>query len=124
MKGLTDVLMRHPHVHVMTDDMYEKLVYGNFTFVTPAQVEPGLYERTLTVNGVSKAYAMTGWRIGFAGGPEDLIRAMAKVQGQSTSNPSSVSQAAAPVGADRAGGFTCPGATPPSWNGAIRWSKR
>ena len=95
MKGLTDVLMRHPHVHVMTDDMYEKLVYGNFTFVTPAQVEPGLYERTLTVNGVSKAYAMTGWRIGFAGGPEPLIKAMAKVQGQSTSNPSSVSQAAA-----------------------------
>ncbi len=95
MKGLTDVLMRHPHVHVLTDDMYEKLVYDNFTFVTPAEVEPGLIERTLTVNGVSKAYAMTGWRIGFAGGPQELIAAMAKVQGQSTSNPSSVSQAAA-----------------------------
>ena len=95
MKGLTDVLMRHPHVHVLTDDMYEKLVYDNFTFVTPAEVEPGLIDRTLTVNGVSKAYAMTGWRIGFAGGPQELIAAMAKVQGQSTSNPSSVSQAAA-----------------------------
>ena len=95
MKGLTDVLMRHPHVHIMTDDMYEKLVYGDFTFVTPAQVEPGLKERTLTVNGVSKAYAMTGWRIGFAGGSAELIKAMAKVQSQSTSNPSSVSQAAA-----------------------------
>lgn len=95
MKRLTDVLMRHPHVYIMTDDMYEKLVYGNFTFVTPAQVEPGLMDRTLTVNGVSKAYAMTGWRIGFAGGPEELIKAMAKIQSQSTSNPSSVSQAAA-----------------------------
>lgn len=95
MKALTDVLVRHPHVHVMTDDMYEKLVYDNFEFCTPAQVEPELYERTLTVNGVSKAYCMTGWRIGFAGGPKDLIKAMAKVQSQSTSNPSSVSQAAA-----------------------------
>jgi len=95
MKSLTDVLMRHEHVHIMTDDMYEKLVYGNFTFVTPAQVEPGLKNRTLTVNGVSKAYAMTGWRIGFAGGSPELIKAMAKIQSQSTSNPSSVSQAAA-----------------------------
>ncbi len=95
MKGLTDVLMRREHVHIMTDDMYEKLVYGNFTFVTPAEVEPGLTERTLTVNGVSKAYAMTGWRIGFAGGSPELIKAMAKIQSQSTSNPSSVSQAAA-----------------------------
>ena len=95
LKGLTDVLMRHPHVWVMTDDMYEHLVYDDFEFVTPAQVEPGLYDRTLTVNGVSKAYCMTGWRIGFAGGPVDLIKAMGKVQSQSTSNPSSVSQAAA-----------------------------
>ncbi|MGM0559891.1 MAG: aspartate transaminase [Pseudomonadota bacterium] len=95
MKALTDVLVRHPHVHVMTDDMYEKLVYDDFEFCTPAQVEPELYDRTLTVNGVSKAYCMTGWRIGFAGGPKELIKAMAKVQSQSTSNPSSVSQAAA-----------------------------
>jgi aspartate aminotransferase len=79
----------------MTDDMYEHLVYDDFQFVTPAQVEPALYERTLTVNGVSKAYCMTGWRIGYAGGPADLIKAMSKVQSQSTSNPSSVSQAAA-----------------------------
>ncbi len=95
MKALTDVLMRHPHVHVMTDDMYEHLVYDDFEFVTPAQVEPGLYDRTLTINGVSKAYAMTGWRIGYAGGPKDLIKAIAKVQSQSTTNPSSISQAAA-----------------------------
>ena len=72
MKKITDVLMRHPHVWVLTDDMYEHLVYGDFEFVTPAQVEPTLYERTLTMNGVSKAYAMTGWRIGYAGGPEKL----------------------------------------------------
>ncbi|MDF2094969.1 aspartate transaminase [Aquibaculum arenosum] len=95
MKALTDVLKRHPHVWVMTDDMYEKLVYDDFTFCTPAEVEPELFDRTLTVNGVSKAYCMTGWRIGFAGGPVELIKAMAKVQSQSTSNPSSVSQAAA-----------------------------
>ena len=95
MKRLTDVLMRHEHVWVLTDDMYEHLVYDDFQFVTPAQVEPGLYERTLTMNGVSKAYCMTGWRIGFAGGPQVLIKAMAKLQSQSTSNPSSVSQWAA-----------------------------
>jgi aspartate aminotransferase len=95
LKELTDVLMRHPHVWVMSDDMYEHLAYDDFKFCTPAQVEPGLYERTLTVNGVSKAYAMTGWRIGYAGGPEPLIRAMRKVQSQSTSNPCSVSQWAA-----------------------------
>ncbi len=95
LKGLTDVLMRHPHVWVMTDDMYEHLSYEGFEFCTPVEVEPGLYDRTLTVNGVSKAYAMTGWRIGYAGGPEHLIKAMGKVQSQSTSNPSSVSQAAA-----------------------------
>ncbi|MDA7426354.1 pyridoxal phosphate-dependent aminotransferase [Thalassococcus lentus] len=95
LKALTDVLMRHPHVWVMTDDMYEHLAYDDFEFVTPAQVEPGLYERTLTCNGVSKAYAMTGWRIGYAGGPEHLIAAMRKVQSQSTTNPSSISQWAA-----------------------------
>ena len=77
LKALTDVLVRHPHVWVMTDDMYEHLVYDDFVFTTPAQIEPALYERTLTVNGVSKAYCMTGWRIGFAGGPEPLIKAMA-----------------------------------------------
>lgn len=95
LKGLTDVLMRHPHVWVMTDDMYEHLAYDNFEFCTPAEVEPALYERTLTCNGVSKAYAMTGWRIGYAAGPVDLISAMRKIQSQSTSNPCSVSQWAA-----------------------------
>ena len=95
LKAITDVLLRHPHVRVMSDDMYEHLVYGDFAFCTPAQVEPRLYDRTLTVNGVSKAYAMTGWRIGYAAGPEDLIKAMRKVQSQSTSNPCSISQWAA-----------------------------
>ncbi|CUH78566.1 pyridoxal phosphate-dependent aminotransferase [Tropicibacter naphthalenivorans] len=95
LKALTDVLMRHPHVWVMTDDMYEHLAYDGFEFVTPAQVEPGLYDRTLTVNGVSKAYAMTGWRIGFAAGPVDLINAMRKLQSQSTTNPCTISQWAA-----------------------------
>jgi aspartate aminotransferase len=95
LKALTDVLVRHPHVWVMTDDMYEHLVYDDFVFTTPAQIEPALYERTLTVNGVSKAYCMTGWRIGFAGGPEPLIKAMAAIQSQSTSNPAAVSQWAA-----------------------------
>lgn len=95
LKALTDVLMRHPHVWVMTDDMYEHLVFDDFEFCTPAQVEPGLYDRTLTVNGVSKAYAMTGWRIGYAAGPEELIKGMRKVQSQSTSNPCSISQWAA-----------------------------
>ncbi len=95
LKALTDVLMRHPHVWVMSDDMYEHLVFGDFDFVTPAQIEPGLYDRTLTCNGVSKAYAMTGWRIGYAAGPEPLIKAIGKVQSQSTSNPCSVSQYAA-----------------------------
>ncbi|MGR3804524.1 pyridoxal phosphate-dependent aminotransferase [Marinibacterium profundimaris] len=92
LKALTDVLMRHPHVWVMSDDMYEHLVYDGFEFASPAQVEPGLYDRTLTVNGVSKAYAMTGWRIGYAGGPEPLIAAMRKIQSQSTTNPCSISQ--------------------------------
>jgi len=95
LKALTDVIVRHPDVWVMTDDMYEHLVYGEFTFHTVAEVEPALKERTLTVNGVSKAYAMTGWRIGYAGGPAHLIKAMAKIQSQSTSNPCSVSQYAA-----------------------------
>jgi len=95
LKALTDVLLRHPHVWVITDDMYEHLAYGDFEFCTPAEVEPQLYDRTLTVNGVSKAYAMTGWRIGYAAGPADLIAAMRKVQSQSTSNPCSVSQWAA-----------------------------
>ncbi|MEO9820669.1 MAG: pyridoxal phosphate-dependent aminotransferase [Paracoccaceae bacterium] len=95
LKDLTDVLMRHPHVWVLTDDMYEHLAYDDFQFCTPAQVEPDLYPRTLTVNGVSKAYAMTGWRIGYAAGPEHLIAAMRKIQSQSTSNPCSISQWAA-----------------------------
>ncbi len=95
LKALTDVLMRHPHVWVMTDDMYEHLAYDGFVFCTPAEVEPGLYDRTLTCNGVSKAYAMTGWRIGYAGGPVELISAMRKIQSQSTSNPCSISQWAA-----------------------------
>lgn len=94
-RALADVLLRHPHVWIMTDDMYEHLVYDEFVFTTPAQVEPALHERTLTVNGVSKAYAMTGWRIGYAGGPVQLIKAMAAIQSQSTSNPSSISQWAA-----------------------------
>lgn len=95
LQALTDVLMRHPHVWVMTDDMYEHLVFDDFEFCTPAQIEPGLYDRTLTVNGVSKAYAMTGWRIGYAAGPEMLIKAMAKIQSQSTTNPCTISQWAA-----------------------------
>lgn len=95
LKALTDVLVKHPHVWIMTDDMYEHLVYDDFEFTTVAEVEPQLYERTLSVNGVSKAYAMTGWRIGYAGGPTHLIKAMAKIQSQSTSNPSSISQWAA-----------------------------
>jgi aspartate aminotransferase len=95
LKALTDVLMRHPHVWVMSDDMYEHLVFDDFRFCTPAEVEPGLHDRTLTCNGVSKAYAMTGWRIGYAAGPVALIKAMGTIQSQSTSNPSSVSQYAA-----------------------------
>ncbi|MBV8186412.1 MAG: pyridoxal phosphate-dependent aminotransferase [Alphaproteobacteria bacterium] len=94
LRALTDVLLRHPHVWVLTDDMYEKLVYDDFVFTTPAEVEPRLYDRTLTMNGVSKAYNMTGWRIGYAAGPQKLIDAMITVQSQSTSNASSISQAA------------------------------
>jgi aspartate aminotransferase len=92
LKALTDVLMKHPHVWVLTDDMYEHLVYGEFTFTTPAQVEPRLYERTLTMNGLSKAYSMTGWRIGYAAGPEPLIKAMDLVQGQQTSGANTIAQ--------------------------------
>lgn len=95
MKALTDVLVKHPHVWVMTDDMYEHLVFDDFEFTTPAQIEPKLFDRTLTVNGVSKAYAMTGWRIGYAGGPAQLIKAMATIQSQATHAPSSISQWAA-----------------------------
>src|SRR5580658_3172880 len=94
LRGLCDVLLKHPQVHVLTDDMYEKLIYDDFQFATPAQVEPRLYDRTLTMNGVSKAYSMTGWRIGYAAGPQKLIDAMITVQSQSTSNASSISQAA------------------------------
>ncbi|MGN7752701.1 pyridoxal phosphate-dependent aminotransferase [Sinorhizobium sp. 22678] len=93
-RPLLEVLLRHPHVWLLVDDMYEHIVYDDFRFVTPAQLEPGLKNRTLTVNGVSKAYAMTGWRIGYAGGPRELIKAMAVVQSQATSCPSSISQAA------------------------------
>ena len=92
LRALADVLLKHPHVWVMTDDMYEHLVYDGFEYFTIAQVEPKLYDRTLTVNGVSKAYAMTGWRIGYAGGPEKLIATMRKIMSQSTSNPCSISQ--------------------------------
>lgn len=95
LKSLTDVLLRHEHVWILSDDMYEHLSYGDFKFVSPAQVEPKLYDRTLTMNGVSKAYAMTGWRIGYAGGPVSLIKAMAKIQSQQTSGTCSIAQWAA-----------------------------
>ncbi|MFN3507905.1 MAG: pyridoxal phosphate-dependent aminotransferase [Allorhizobium sp.] len=95
LKALTDVLLKHPHVWVLTDDMYEHLVFGDFVYYTPAQVEQKLYDRTLTMNGVSKAYAMTGWRIGYAAGPLPLIKAMDMIQGQQTSGACSVAQWAA-----------------------------
>jgi aspartate aminotransferase len=95
LKALTAVVCRHPHVWILTDDMYEHLVYGDFTFATPAEVEPELLDRTLTMNGVSKAYAMTGWRIGYAAGPEPLIKAMDMLQGQQTSGACSIAQWAA-----------------------------
>ncbi len=95
LKGLTDVLLRHPHVHILTDDIYEVLVYDGGKFATVAQVEPALQPRTLTMNGVSKSHAMTGWRIGYCTGPKELIGAMTKLQGQSTTNPSSIAQWAA-----------------------------
>jgi aspartate aminotransferase len=94
-KAITEVLLKHPHVWVLSDDIYEHLVYDDFVFSTPAEVEPRLYERTLTLNGVSKAYCMTGWRIGYAGGPEFLIKAIATLQSQSTTNPNSIAQWAA-----------------------------
>ncbi|WP_345820352.1 pyridoxal phosphate-dependent aminotransferase [Methylobacterium fujisawaense] len=100
MKALTDVLLRYPDVHILTDDIYEHLTYGDFEFVTPAQVEPELVERTLTMNGVSKGYAMTGWRIGYAAGPETLIKAMDFVQGQQTSGASTIAQWAAVAALD------------------------
>ncbi|THK38780.1 pyridoxal phosphate-dependent aminotransferase [Ensifer sp. MPMI2T] len=99
-RPLLEVLLKHPHVWLLVDDMYEHIVYDGFRFVTPAQLEPRLKDRTLTVNGVSKAYAMTGWRIGYAGGPRALIKAMAVVQSQATSCPSSVSQAASVAALD------------------------
>ena len=95
LKALGEVILRHPHVWVFADDMYEHIIYDDFCFATIAQVVPALFERTLTVNGCSKAYAMTGWRIGFAGGAAWLVKAMAKLQSQSTSNPCSIAQAAA-----------------------------
>ena len=95
LKDLGEVLKKHPHILILADDIYEHLVYNDFEFTTIAEVCPELYDRTLTMNGVSKAYAMTGWRIGYGAGPVEMIKAMSKVQGQSTSNPSSISQAAA-----------------------------
>jgi aspartate aminotransferase len=95
LRALADVLVKYPDIWILTDDMYEHLVYGDFEYWTIAQVEPALYDRTLTMNGVSKAYAMTGWRIGYAAGPEPLIKAMGKVMSQTTSNPCSISQWAA-----------------------------
>ncbi len=100
LKAITDVLMRHPHVWVLTDDMYEHLTYGDFEYVTPAQIEPGLYARTLTLNGVSKSYAMTGWRIGYAAGPEHLVKAMDFIQGQQTSGACTIAQWAAVAALD------------------------
>ncbi|MEP6967782.1 MAG: pyridoxal phosphate-dependent aminotransferase [Pseudomonadota bacterium] len=108
--GLAEVLLRHPRVWVLTDDMYEHLVFGDFAFRTIAQVEPALYDRTLTMNGVSKAYAMTGWRIGYAGGPEPLIGAMRKVMTQTTSNPASISQWAAVEALNGTQAFIAPNA--------------
>jgi aspartate aminotransferase len=105
LRALGEVLMRHPHVQILSDDMYEHIVYEGFEFATIAQVCPELYNRTLTVNGASKAYSMTGWRIGFAGGPAPLIKAMAKLQSQSTSNPCSIAQAAATAALNGPQGF-------------------
>jgi aspartate aminotransferase len=110
LKGLTDVLMRHPQVWVLSDDMYEHIAFDGFTFCTPAEVEPGLMDRTLTMNGVSKAYAMTGWRIGYAAGPAELIGGIAKIQSQSTSNPCSISQWAAVAALDGPQDFLAPNA--------------
>jgi len=103
--AIAEVLRRHPHVWIMTDDMYEHILYDDFEFATIAQVAPDLYDRTLTINGCSKAYSMTGWRIGFAGGPVEIIKAMAKLQSQSTSNPCSIAQAAATAALNGDQGF-------------------
>lgn len=100
MKALTDVLLRHPHVWIIADDIYEHIVYDDFRFVTPAEVEPRLYDRTLTINGVSKAYSMTGWRIGYAGGPERVIKAIISILSQNNGNPCSISQVAATAALD------------------------
>lgn len=108
LKALGDVLLKHPHVTILTDDMYEHLMYDDCVFATIAEVIPELYDRTLTMNGVSKAYAMTGWRIGYAGGPEWLIKAMAKVMSQSTSNPTSISQWAAVAALNSSHDFMVP----------------
>lgn len=105
LKALADVLIQHPHVYVLSDDIYEHLVFDAFKFAAIAAVEPRLYDRTLTLNGVSKSYSMTGWRIGYAGGPVPLIKAMAKLQSQSTSNPTSISQAAAVAALNGPHGF-------------------
>src|ERR1700754_146698 len=110
LRAVADVLLRHPHVWILTDDMYEHLLFDDFEFWTIAQVEPALYDRTLTMNGVSKAYAMTGWRIGYAAGPEPLIKAMAKVMSQTTSNPCSISQWAAVEALNGAQDFIKPNA--------------
>ena len=110
LKALADVLLRYPQIWILTDDMYEHLVYGEFEYTTIAQVEPGLYDRTLTMNGVSKAYAMTGWRIGYAAGPEPLIKAMGKVMTQTTSNPCSISQWAAVEALNGSQAFIAPNA--------------
>ena len=100
LKALTDVLVKHSQVWVLTDDIYEHLIYGGFRFHTIAEVEPRLYARTLTINGVSKAYSMTGWRVGYAGGPVELIKAINKIQSQSSTHTSSISQAAAAAALD------------------------
>ncbi len=105
MHALTSVLLRHDHIWVMADDIYEHVLYDDFHFVTPAEVQPMLYSRTLTLNGVSKAYCMTGWRVGYAAGPEDLIKAMNKIQSQSTTHTSSIAQAAAVAALDGPQGF-------------------
>ena len=105
LKALTDVLMKHDQVWILTDDMYEHLTFGDFKFATPAEVEPGLYNRTLTMNGVSKAYAMTGWRIGYAAGPDELIKAMTTIQSQQTSGACSIAQWSRGGSAERKPGF-------------------
>jgi aspartate aminotransferase len=109
-RGLTDVLMRHPHVWLLSDDIYEHVIYDDFEFHSPAEVEPRLYERTLTMNGVSKSFSMTGWRLGYGGGPIELIKAMNAVQSHSTTHTSSISQAAATAGLEGPQDFIKPNA--------------